>query len=83
MAGRNKSDVSSAFAAVAIDYSGGDQTVSGVARGIYVGVTGNVKVDMPGASGITFSNLPVGFAPIQVTKVYQTGSTITSSLLLF
>jgi hypothetical protein len=61
--------------AVAISYGGGDQTFDYPIRGVYVGTTGHLKVDMASGETVTFSNLPVGFAWIAIRKVYQTGST--------
>jgi hypothetical protein len=83
MAGRIQRDVSSAFGAVAVDVSGGNQTLAGGCRGLYVGVSGNIKVDLPNATGITFSNVPVGIFPVQAIKVYQTGTTATGVVALY
>lgn len=53
-------------------------------RAIYVGGTGNVKVDMVSGGTVTFSNLSAGaIVPIQVTKVYATGTTATLLLALY
>lgn len=51
-----------------------------VTRGIYVGVTGNVKVDMFGTgTAITFVGLAAGVIhPIRATRVYSTDTTATS-----
>jgi hypothetical protein len=47
---------------------------------LYVGGTGDVKVDTLGGSvGIVFKAVPVGtILPIQVTKVYSTGTSATN-----
>jgi len=45
-----------------------------VTRALYVGVTGDVKVDMIGGQAITFKNVPVCVLPIRVTRVYATGT---------
>ena len=60
-------------------------TLTYVTRAIYVGVAGDVKVDMVGltGSGVTFSNLPVGIHPLRVTKVYSTGTTATNLVALW
>lgn len=64
---------------VAIDISVTDHTLVITSRGLYVGVTGNVKVDMPGATAITFVGLAAGIIhPIRATKVYKIGTTATS-----
>ena len=47
-------------------------------RGIYVGVSGDVKVDIGGVA-ITLVGLAAGMIhPLQVTRVYATGTTATS-----
>lgn len=47
-------------------------------RGIYVGGTGNVKVDMVSGGTVTFSNVVAGtILPIQVVRVYATGTSAT------
>ena len=45
---------------------------------IYVGGTGNLKVDMADGSTVTFTDIPAGFAPILVRRVYSTGTTATN-----
>lgn len=63
-----------------------DSTVfSGPTRGLYVGGFGNVRVDMVnGGTGITFVAVqPGSLLPIQVTRVYSTGTTATSIVALF
>ena len=53
-------------------------------RALYVGVTGNIKVDMADTgSAITFTAVPVGIIPIQVTRVYATGTTATDIVALY
>lgn len=83
MAGRNYQDISGAWGATAIDVSGGNQTLPAACRAIYVGVTGNIAVDMPKSSSITFLNVPVGIFPIQATRILQTGTTATQMFALF
>lgn len=39
---------------------------------LYVGTAGDIKVDMVWGDTVTFTNVPVGILPIQVTKVYST-----------
>jgi hypothetical protein len=68
--------------AIAISYGSGDQTLSGVPRGVYVAVTGHLKVDMANGTTATWSNLPVGQHSMAITKIYQTGST-ASGLVLY
>ena len=53
-------------------------------RAVYIGGAGNVKVDMADGSTVTFEAVPVGtFMPIQVRKVYATGTTATNIHALF
>jgi hypothetical protein len=54
-------------------------------RGLYVGVSGDVKVDMLGGeAGVTFIALAAAVIhPIRVTRVYATGTTASSILGLY
>lgn len=73
--------------AYAVDISGGDDIFDNPAGDesrnsgpiIYVGVAGDVKVDTVGGDTVTFK-AGQGFLPVQVTKVYQTGTTATDML---
>lgn len=48
-------------------------------RGIYVGVTGDLKVDTVGGSTVTFVGLAAGIIhPIRARRVYATGTSVTS-----
>lgn len=49
---------------------------------LYIGVTGNVKVDLPGSVGITFANVPVGFFPVAVRKIYSTANGTSAASIL-
>lgn len=73
-----------AIGAVAISYGGGDQTITGFARGIYVDTAGSLKVDMADGTTVTFSNLAAGtIYPISITKIYQSGSSGVAGLILY
>lgn len=49
-----------------------------VTRGLYVGGTGNLTVMMQEDSALVlFSNVPVGYHPLQVRQVQSTGTTAT------
>lgn len=51
---------------------------------LYVGVGGNVKVTTSGGDTVTFYNLNNGqFVPVQVTKVFYTGTTATNLIALW
>jgi len=68
--------------AVAISYGGGNQELSGVPRGVYIGTAGHLKVDMANGTTETFSNLAAGQTyEIAITKIYQTGSTAAGLVL--
>lgn len=54
-----------------------------VTRGIYVGVTGHVAVQMADGQTVTFNALPVGFHPIQAQIILSTGTTATNILALY
>jgi hypothetical protein len=70
--------------AEAIDLSSTDYTPSSARRRLYVGGTGDVKVDTAGGqSGITFHAVPAGFLDVHVTKVYKTGTTATNLTALW
>lgn len=68
---------------VAIDYSGGDQSLSTYSRAVQVGTAGHLKVDfVRTGTGVTLSNLPVGIHKLAIKKIYQTGSTAAGVVLL-
>lgn len=83
MSGRTYKDLSPAHGAVAVDVSSTDQVLAAGCRALYIGTTGHVVVDMPNATGITFSNVPVGVLNIQVTKVYNSGTTASTIVALY
>ncbi len=54
------------------------------ARALYIGVAGDVKVDMVGGeTAVTFTAVPVGFLPVRVTRVYATGTTATGIVAVY
>lgn len=55
-----------------------------VTRGLYVGVSGNVKVDMADGTTVTFTGLASGIIhPISAVRVYATGTTATNILAVY
>ena len=54
-------------------------------RGVYVGASGNLKVDMLGGeTAIIFVGLAAGLIhPLRVTRVYATGTTATDIIGVF
>ncbi len=74
---RNASDPANGAAAI----TPSDSTdLATYARAIYVGVGGNIKVDLTDAgTGVTFVGVPQGtILPVQVKRVYATGTTASS-----
>ena len=50
---------------------------------LYIGVSGNLEVETAGGSVVTFSNMPIGFVPVQVMKVLSSGTTATGIIALW
>lgn len=79
---RSANGTVAAFNAVAVTLS--DSTIIPVCRSLYVGTTGNITVRMAdGNDNILFSNVPVGIFPIQVDKVYSTGTAASNIVALY
>lgn len=69
--------------AVAIDVSGGNQTLALGCRAFYVGGTGDLAVTMWDGGNVTFVGLPAGsILPIRAGTVLQTGTTATNVVAL-
>ena len=69
-------------------FSGGLETTGSnsaelafVARGVYIGTIGNLKVDTVDGSTLTFVSAS-GFIPGMVKKIYVTGTTATNIIAL-
>lgn len=70
--------------AAAVTTNNGADLPGGPCRSIYVGVSGDVKVDMAGSgTGITYKAMPVGWHPIKVKKIYATGTTATDIIAVY
>lgn len=54
-----------------------------VSRCLYIGVSGNVKVVTVNNATLTFKNVPVGFFPVRVRQVFETGTTASEILSLW
>lgn len=53
-------------------------------RGLWIGGAGNVKVDMADGTTVTFVGATAGsILPVQVKRVYATGTTATSITALY
>lgn len=72
-----------ASAGAAIDLSATDVSLTQVSRAVYVGGAGDVKVDMPSATAVTFKNMQLGWHPIRVSKIYKTGTTATDLVVVW
>ena len=48
---------------------------------LYIGKTGNIKVDTIAGSTVSFKVVPVGFFPVQVKKVYGTDGTTAEDII--
>jgi len=69
----------------AVDVTPNNSTdLAKVPASLYVGSTGDVKVDMLNGGTVTFVNVPDGtFLPILVTRVYATGTDATNIIALY
>lgn len=64
----------------------GGSVIDGLDNGVclYIGSGGDVKVTMIGGQTVTFANVPNGsFLPIQVNKVWATGTGASSIIALY
>ena len=77
---RNADATVSARGAVVVTLS--DSTVINNTRALYIGTGGTLKVTMVDGQSVVFNNVPTGsILPIQVTKVWATGSVGVSGIL--
>jgi hypothetical protein len=49
-------------------------------HGIYIGGTGNLKVTLKSGAEVTFNSIPVGFYPLHIIEVWDSGTTTTNML---
>lgn len=55
-----------------------------ICRGLYVGVTGNVNVNMPDGGNVLFSNVAAGIVlPIRAKRVLSTSTTATNIVAIY
>jgi hypothetical protein len=58
--------------------------LTNTARALYVGGTGNVKVDTAAGDTVIFYSVPAGaIIPVRVKRVYSTGTTATNITSIF
>lgn len=60
-----------------------DVTLLPTTRALYIGVAGDVQVEMADGQIVIYESMPVGFAPIQVVRVYATNTAATNMLALY
>ena len=46
-----------------------------VTRALYVGTAGDIRVTLLDGDTVTFRTMPVGWHPLRVSRVWQTGTT--------
>ena len=51
-------------------------------KALYAGAAGDIKVDTFGGDTATFTVIAGAILPVKVTKVYNTGTTVTNGKLL-
>lgn len=68
--------------AVSVDLTN-DTSFTDYPRGVYVGVTGDLKVDLLDSANKTFKNIAAGIIhPIRVKKIYSTGNGTSATDIL-
>lgn len=84
MAGKYTSANATVSAHSASAVTPSDSTELPCTRALYIGTTGNVAVVMADdQTTVTFSNVPVGILPVQVTKVMSTNTTASDIVALW
>lgn len=68
--------------AVALTTSDTDDLVK-TCNALYIGVAGDVKVDMAGVGTVVFKAVPVGIHRIRAKRVWAAGTTATNILALY
>lgn len=71
-------------------YTGGEAVVpsdtvdqTNVSRALYVGVAGNVTAIMRDGQTVLFSNVPVGWHQLRVSRVKATGTAATNMVVVW
>jgi hypothetical protein len=56
----------------------------GIAKALYIGVAGTLKVNLADGTTFTFAtNIPVGILPLKVKRVWDTGTLATDIVALY
>jgi len=66
------------------EVSPSDTANLGNVRAIYIGGSGNVKIDADGGGTVTFVAAPAGMIiPVRAVRVYSTGTTATDIVAIY
>jgi len=57
--------------------------LANVAVALYVGTTGDVKINTFYGNTVTFKTVPVGIMPVRVSRVWSTGTTASNIVALY
>lgn len=75
---------SNAEGAVAVTPDDANDLTNGVTKGLYVGGSGDIKVDMADGSTAIFTGISAGMIhPLSVKRVHSTGTTATFILAVY
>lgn len=83
MAGAYRSADATVAARSAVAVTASDATVFPITRSLYVGTSGTLVVRMADGVNATFTNVPVGFFPVQADMVLLTGTTAAGILAVY
>jgi hypothetical protein len=76
-------DTAPAVSAAVVAPNDGTDLPTAPTRALYIGVAGDVKVDMADGSTVTFAGVANGILPISVKRVYLTGTAATNIVALY
>ena len=78
-----KSFEGSAYDAVAVTPHDSTNFAEGTAKALYVGTSGNITLITAAGKTALFANVPIGFFPVQCSRVNATGTAATDILALY
>jgi len=67
-----------ALDAAAITVSDSTADANGPFKALWIGVTGNVKLNTIAGNDVTITNVPVGILPVACLRIWSTGTTVTT-----